>query len=50
MKVKSGYVLKSVAGQYIVVPTGTEAINFNGYLILMKVENYCLKLYSKKRV
>jgi hypothetical protein len=34
MKVKSGYVLKSVAGQYIVVPTGTEAINFNGLLNL----------------
>ena len=34
MKIKSGYILKQVANQTIVVPTGTEAMNFNGIINL----------------
>lgn len=36
MKIKKGYVLKEVASEYIVVPVGMEAINFNGMLTLNK--------------
>lgn len=36
MKIKEGYVLKEVAKEYIVVPVGDEAINFNGILTLNK--------------
>jgi hypothetical protein len=34
MKIKDGYVLREVADQYIVVPTGKEALNFNGMITL----------------
>lgn len=34
MKVKEGYVLREVAGQIIVVPTGDAALNFNGVINL----------------
>jgi hypothetical protein len=34
MKIKKEYILKEVANQYIVVPTGRETINFNGMLTL----------------
>lgn len=36
MKIKKGFVLKEVAKEYIVVPIGSEAINFNGMLTLNK--------------
>ena len=34
MKVKKGYVLREVADQVVVVPTGEQALNFNGILTL----------------
>jgi len=34
MKIKDGYVLREVANQIIVVPTGERAINFNGVITL----------------
>jgi hypothetical protein len=34
VKIKSGYVLKHVAGKHIVVPVGSEAVNFNGLITL----------------
>ncbi|MDD3127448.1 MAG: PqqD family protein [Candidatus Izemoplasmatales bacterium] len=34
MKIKEGYVLRTVAGEHIVVPIGNEAVNFNGILTL----------------
>ena len=36
MRIKEGYVLKEVAKEFIVVPVGDEAINFNGILTLNK--------------
>lgn len=36
MKIKDGFILKEVAKEYIVVPIGHEAINFNGMLTLNK--------------
>lgn len=34
MKIKDAYILKEVANQYVVVPTGKEVINFNGMMTL----------------
>lgn len=34
MRIKEGYVLREVANQIIVVPTGSAAINFNGVITL----------------
>ena len=34
MKVKSEYILRELAGQNIVVPIGSEAVNFNGVITL----------------
>ena len=30
MKIKDGFILRTVAGQNVVVPVGTGAVNFNG--------------------
>ncbi len=32
MKIKDGYMLRKVAGNYIIVPVGTEAVDFNGLI------------------
>ena len=36
MKIKKDYVLKEIAGQFVVVPVGEEAIKFNGIISLNK--------------
>ncbi|MCR4594862.1 MAG: PqqD family protein [Clostridiales bacterium] len=37
MKIKSDYVLKNVAGQNIVLPTGAEKVSFNGVMTFNEV-------------
>jgi sensor domain CHASE-containing protein len=34
LKIKSDYILRELAGQNIVVPVGSEAVNFNGIITL----------------
>lgn len=34
MKIKSGYLLREVAGNYIIVAIGEEAVNFDGMITL----------------
>ncbi len=34
MKIKEGFVLRSIAGSNIVVPVGTAAVDFNGMITL----------------
>ena len=34
MKIKTGYILRSIDDQHVVVPTGETAINFNGIITL----------------
>ena len=34
MKIKSGFMLREVAGYYVVVPVGEGALNFNGVINL----------------
>ncbi|MGD9910618.1 MAG: PqqD family protein [Candidatus Izemoplasmatales bacterium] len=36
MKLKKGYVVREIANEIIVVPTGEEAIHFNGIMTLNK--------------
>ena len=36
MKIKKGYILKSISDKYVVVPVGEEAIHFNGLITLNK--------------
>ena len=36
MKIKTNYILRTVADHYIVVPIGQEAVNFNGIITLNK--------------
>jgi hypothetical protein len=36
MKIKKGFILKSVSDKFIVVPVGEEAVNFNGLMTLNK--------------
>lgn len=36
MKIKEGYLLREVAGQFLVVPVGSQAISFNGIITLNK--------------
>lgn len=36
MKIKEGYLLREVAGQFLVVPAGSQAISFNGIITLNK--------------
>ena len=47
MKIKEDYVLREVAGQNIVVPIGSEAVNFNGIITL---NNSAKKLYKQLQV
>jgi hypothetical protein len=34
MNIKPGYLLRDVAGQHVVVPTGAAAVDFNGIITL----------------
>lgn len=34
MKIKSGYLLREVAGNNVVIPLGDEVVNFNGVMTL----------------
>lgn len=44
MKIKNQYVLKEIAGENIVIPTGQEAVSFNGIITL----NNSAKMLFKK--
>jgi hypothetical protein len=34
MKIKSGYILREIAGTHVVIPTGAAAVNFSGMINL----------------
>lgn len=40
MKIKSGYMVRPVAGSYVVVSTGDKTVNFNGIMTLNETGNY----------
>lgn len=40
MKVKSGFIMREIAGDYIVVPTGKAAVEFNGLITVNEVGKF----------
>ena len=48
MKIKEGYLLREVAGQFLVVPVGNQAISFNGIITLNKTWKVILEVLQKE--
>ncbi len=40
MKIKSGFIMREIAGEYIVVPTGKAAIDFNGLITVNELGKF----------
>ena len=49
MKVKEEYVLKTVGNQTIVVPTGKEAVRFQGMITLNKTAKFLFLLLKEEQ-
>ena len=47
MKIKDGFILRTVAGQNVVVPVGTGAVNFNGMVSFNESGAFLWSLLSK---
>lgn len=47
MKIKDGFVLRSVAGNHVVVPMGQQAVSFNGMITLNDTAAFLWQLLSK---
>lgn len=43
MKIKSGYIMREVAGNHVVVPTGQASLDFNGMITLNKTSAFLWK-------
>lgn len=48
MKIKEGYLLREVAGQFLVVPVGSQAISFNGIITLNKTGKVIWEVLQKE--
>lgn len=46
MKIKKGYLLREIAGSYIVVPVGERVIDFKGIMTLNDTGNFIWKCLS----
>jgi len=46
MRIKSDYILREVAGNYVVVPVGKAAVNFNGMMTLNETGAFIWKELS----
>ncbi len=47
MKIKDGFILRTVAGQNVVVPVGTGAVNFNGMVSFNESGAFLWSLLTK---
>jgi len=47
MKIKTGYVLREVGNQCVVVPVGETAVTFNGIITLNKTGKYLWELLQE---
>lgn len=47
MKIKEGFMLRNVADNYVVVPMGKEAANFNGMITLNETGAFMWKCLEK---
>lgn len=48
MKIKNGFVLRQVAGNYIIIGTGDEAVDFNGMITINETGAFLWKLLEKE--
>jgi len=49
MKIKQGYTIRTIASEIIVVPTGEEAIRFNGIITLNKTSKFLFEALSQSQ-
>ena len=49
MKIKKGFVLRELAGQYVVVPVGKASKNFNGIIYLNETGSFLFEQLNKKK-
>lgn len=49
MKIKDGFVVKEVGNQYMVLPVGEGALNFNGIMTLNKTGKFLFELLQENR-
>ncbi|MCF0114633.1 MAG: PqqD family protein [Erysipelotrichaceae bacterium] len=42
MKLKDGFVIREIAGQYLLIPTGLNIVEFNGAALLNEVSAFIL--------
>ena len=49
MKVNNNYILREIAGEYILVSLGTSASSFNGLITLNEIGGKIFKLLSQER-
>ena len=47
MKIKSDYILKKIAGSYVVVPVRTHAVDFSGIIKLSETGAFLWEILSK---
>ena len=46
MKIKQGFVLREIVGEYVIVPTGEVTLTFTGLMTVNEVGAYLWKLLS----
>lgn len=49
MKIKDGYLLREVAGNHVVVPTGKATLDFNGVITLNGAGTFLWKLLNTEK-
>lgn len=49
MKIKNGFIVKEVGNQYMVLPVGEGALNFNGIMTLNKTGKFLFELLQENR-
>lgn len=50
MKIKDGFILRSVAGNYIVISVGEDAVDFNGMITLNETGAFLWNIIAEKDV
>ena len=46
MKIKDGYIIREIAGMYVVVPTGREAMDFNGLMTINETAAFIWNIFK----
>lgn len=49
MKVKSGYIIREISDNYVVVPTGQATVNFNGMITLNETGAFLWKQLTEEK-